>query len=88
MTHSKGDTNMAKVGVLGFAHGHVFAYGGVWKDNPAMHVTIVKGYDHDQQRAKESCEKLGCIYSPTIDDILYDKDIDSVHKVRIAHVEQ
>ena len=69
---------MAKVGVLGFAHGHVFAYGGVWQNIPEMNVTIVKGYDHDQNRAKESCERLGCALSPNMEDILNDKEVDSV----------
>ena len=68
---------MAKVGVLGFAHGHIFAFGGIWKDKPEHNVTIVKGYDHDEKRGRESCEKLGCTFAD-IREILDDKDIDSV----------
>ena len=69
---------MAKVGILGFAHGHIFAYGGVWKEKPELGVTIVKGYDHDMTRGKESCEKLGCVFTGDISGILNDSDIDSV----------
>ena len=69
---------MANVGILGFAHGHVFAYGGIWKDNPELGVSIIKGYDHDEARGRESCEKLGCEFSSDISGILDDESIDSV----------
>ena len=69
---------MAKVGILGFAHGHVFSFGGVWQQNPKHNVTIVKGYDHNQQRGKEGCEKLNCRFVADINEILNDNDIDSV----------
>ena len=69
---------MARVGILGFAHGHVFMYGGQWKDDPKHDVTIVKGYDHDVTRGKEGCEKLGCDFTEDINGILNDDSIDSV----------
>ena len=69
---------MAKVGVLGFAHGHVFAFAGVWKDRPEFNATVVKGFDHDHNRGKKACEQLGCEFAPDIYGILDDKNIDSV----------
>ena len=68
---------MAKVAVLGFAHGHIFAYGTAWKDDPKYNVTFVKGYDHDEKRGREGCEKLGCEFAQ-IEDIMADTSIDSV----------
>jgi len=69
---------MAKVGVLGFAHGHIFAFGGIWKDTPEHDVSFVKGFDHNEERGKEGCAKLGCEFSASLQDVLDDKDIDSV----------
>jgi len=50
---------MFKVGILGFAHGHVMAYAPQWTAHPEYGVELVGGWDHDSQRAKDSCEKLG-----------------------------
>ena len=68
---------MARVGILGFAHGHVMNFGGKWKENPEHDIEIVKGYDHNEQRGKDSCDKLGCSFAD-MKDILADKNIDSV----------
>lgn len=40
-----------KVGILGFAHGHVNAYCRGWRENPAWGVAVVAGWDHDAERA-------------------------------------
>jgi len=69
---------MARVGILGLAHGHIFAFGGVWNEKPELGVTIVRCYDDDVTRAKEGCEKLGCGFSEDISGILDDDSIDSV----------
>lgn len=47
---------MIKVGVLGFAHGHVMSYGGEWNANDEYGVKIVAGWDHDAERLQKSCE--------------------------------
>ncbi len=49
---------MVKVGVLGFAHGHVMAYGKNWLEHPELGVMIVGGWDRDPSRCKDACEKL------------------------------
>ena len=50
---------MINVGVIGFAHGHVMSYGQNWLDHPELGVKITAGWDHDAERCKNSCEKLG-----------------------------
>jgi predicted dehydrogenase len=50
---------MVRVGILGFAHGHVMAYGGRWVQMPQLGVKIVAGWDHDRARAESSCATLG-----------------------------
>ena len=69
---------MARVGILGFAHGHVFAYGGEWAKKPEFGVEVACGWDHDEKRGRESCEKLGIKYAESIGDVLGDSEIDSV----------
>ena len=49
---------MIKVGVLGFAHGHVQSFGKNWMEHPEMNVRITAGWDHDAERCKASCERL------------------------------
>ena len=48
---------MVKVGVLGFAHGHVMAYGKNWLEHPELGVKIVGGWDRDAARCKDACAK-------------------------------
>ena len=50
---------MIRVGVLGFAHGHVMSYGGEWNSNDSYGVRIVAGWDHDAERLQKSCETFG-----------------------------
>jgi predicted dehydrogenase len=39
-----------KVGILGFAHGHVNSYCTRWRENPDFGVQVVAGWDHDAER--------------------------------------
>ena len=50
---------MVKVGILGFAHGHVFSYAPQWIQHPEWGVQVIGGWDEDAQRRAASCEKLG-----------------------------
>ena len=50
---------MKKVGILGFAHGHVFSFAGEWMRDPALYnVTVTGAWDHDKERLSASLEKL------------------------------
>ncbi len=48
-----------KVGVLGFAHGHVNAYCNQWRDNPALDISVVAGWDHDAARLEQNSRNYG-----------------------------
>lgn len=50
---------MVNVGVLGFAHSHVMAFGKNWLEHPEMGAKITGGWDHDAARCEESCKNLG-----------------------------
>ena len=68
---------MVKVGVLGFAHGHVGSYGKNWKEHPELGVKIVAGWDHDAARCAKSCEALEATAYATAEELLA-SDIEAV----------
>lgn len=61
---------MVKVGVLGFAHGHVMGFGGDWKEHPEYGVEITGGWDRDPASCAEKCEKLGAEPFETVEALL------------------
>ena len=66
------------VGILGFAHGHVGAYCGRWRERPEMGVRVVAGWDHDEARAADSCAKFGAERAPSAQALLERRDVDAV----------
>lgn len=69
---------MVKVGIVGFAHGHVFSYGSDWIKKPELGVEIAAGWDRDESRLADSCSKLGIKPVGSLNDILGDSSIDGV----------
>ena len=59
-----------KVGILGFAHGHVNAYCAVWRDRPELGVTVVAAWDHDAARLQTNADAFGLQACPTVADLL------------------
>jgi predicted dehydrogenase len=57
------------IGILGFAHGHIDAYCGKWRENPDWGVHVTAGWDHDATRlsgaagkyALAACESPGAL---------------------------
>lgn len=45
---------MKRVAILGFAHGHVTAYGPEWVARPELGVAVVAGWDHDAERLEKN----------------------------------
>ncbi|MCS7060337.1 MAG: Gfo/Idh/MocA family oxidoreductase [Anaerolineae bacterium] len=43
-----------RIGILGFAHGHVNLYCNEWRDNPGLSVSVTAGWDHDADRLDQS----------------------------------
>ena len=63
-----------KVGVLGFAHGHVGAYLQQWRDRPELDIQSVAGWDHDEARLKASCDNFGLTPYTEVADLLAQVD--------------
>lgn len=66
------------VGILGFAHGHVMAFGSEWVKHPEMGIHIAAGWDADFERAQKSVEALGTVAVSSADDILLNPEIQAV----------
>ncbi len=69
-----------KVGIMGFAHGHVNAYCNVWRDRPELGVEVVAAWDHDQQRLQSNASNYGLKACTSLDEFLDE----SIHGVVIA----
>ena len=59
-----------RVGVLGFAHGHIGAYCGQWRDKPELGIEVVAGWDHDADRLRQAAEKFGLSPFASVADLL------------------
>ncbi len=67
-----------KVGILGFAHGHVMGYGGNWVNHPELGVKVTIGWDHDKARLDNCAAQLGGIAKAETVEELLASDIDAV----------
>jgi predicted dehydrogenase len=67
-----------KVGILGFAHGHVGMYCARWRERPEMGVQVVAGWDHDRARAEANCASFGLERAESVEALLARKDIEAV----------
>ncbi|HEY3319391.1 MAG TPA: Gfo/Idh/MocA family oxidoreductase [Planctomycetota bacterium] len=70
--------NEVRLGILGFAHGHIGMYCSRWRERPELGVRVVAGWDHNAARAAENCAKLNIENAGTLDALLDRKDIGAV----------
>jgi len=68
---------MSKIGILGFAHGHIQAIVSQWQAHTEMGVQLVSGWDHDAARREQNCEKLGLKSCTSVQELL-DSGIEAV----------
>jgi len=67
-----------RVGVLGFAHGHVNSYCGRWRSQPEMGVRVTAGWDHDAARLAQACASFGIEPADSARAMLARPDVDAV----------
>lgn len=70
--------NDIRVGILGFAHGHVGMYCDRWRGQPQLGVRVLAGWDHDAERAQQNCANFGLEVAPSVEALLSRGDIDAV----------
>lgn len=66
-----------RIGILGFAHAHVGMYVQQWQTLDRSRVRVVAGWDHDTQRAAESCAALELEQAASVEALLA-MDVDAV----------
>jgi len=68
-----------QIGILGLAHGHVYSYGEVWKNDPQLGITISAAWDHDKERLVSGAERLNIPHRyDSADELLENPDIEGV----------
>ncbi len=67
-----------KVGMLGFAHGHVHAYCTQWRDRPELGVSVVSAWDHDAARLQQMADAFGLRPVADLSALLADPAIEAV----------
>ncbi|MDO8586228.1 MAG: Gfo/Idh/MocA family oxidoreductase [Armatimonadota bacterium] len=67
-----------RLGVLGFAHGHVNMYCQQWLQRPELGARLVAGWDHDSNRAAANCASFKIEQAPSVDALLGRDDVDAV----------
>jgi predicted dehydrogenase len=67
-----------RLGVLGFAHGHVGTYLERWRKGPELGVEVVAGWDHDEKRAADSCGKHGLKRAASAEELVREDGLDAV----------
>jgi len=59
-----------KIGILGFAHGHVNAYCNVWRDRTDLDIQVTAAWDHDRQRLEQNAANYGLKACTTVEEFL------------------
>ncbi len=67
-----------RIGILGFAHGHVGVYCAQWIKMPPDEVRVVAGWDHDADRAKAARDQFGLELSDSPQALLDRPDVQAV----------
>jgi len=67
-----------RVGILGFAHGHVGMYCARWRERPELGVRVVGGWDHDAARACAAAPSCGGVVEPSAGALLARPDVQGV----------
>lgn len=69
---------MIRVGILGFAHGHINGIAGEWQAHPEYGVVLICGWDHDETRRQKNCADRNIEQCASAEQLLARQDIDAV----------
>ena len=70
--------NTVRIGILGFAHGHVDMYCTRWGQQPELGAKVVAGWDHDAARLATNAKSYGFTPCATPEELLARKDVQAV----------
>ena len=67
-----------KIGVLGFAHGHVSLYCDIWQERPELGIEVAAAWDHDAKRLGDAAEKRKLKACGSVAELLSQPGIEAV----------
>jgi predicted dehydrogenase len=67
-----------KIGILGFAHGHVDAYCAEWRRRPELGIEVAAGWDHDTERLGQAAQRHGVRACADAGEVLGDVEIGAI----------
>jgi len=67
-----------KIGILGFAHGHVNTYCSQWRNESSLGIQVVAGWDHDTERLNLAEEQHGIQPCASVSELLDREDLSAV----------
>jgi predicted dehydrogenase len=67
-----------KIGILGFAHGHVGMYCSRWRKEPALDIQVACGWDHDAERLRQAAKNLEARPCASPEDLLSEPGLEAV----------
>lgn len=70
--------DIVRIGILGFAHGHVGMYCTRWAQQPELGAKVIAGWDHDSGRAQSNCANFGLEQASSVWELVNRTDIDAV----------
>ncbi len=76
-----------RVGILGFAHGHVGSYCALWRQHPEWGVALTAGWDHDAARLQKATSDHGITACESVEALLEGVDAVVVSAETSLHAE-
>ena len=76
-----------RIGILGFAHGHVNAYCSQWREREELGISVVAGWDDDADRLAKAVELFGIRPCATASELLVDVDAVVIASETSRHAE-
>ena len=67
-----------RIGVLGFAHGHIHAYCHRWRGDLSEQVELAAGWDHDPQRLREAARRHRFAAAASAEALLSHRNLDAI----------
>lgn len=67
-----------RLGILGFAHGHIHLYCNEWRSRPDLGIEVAHGWDPDSSRLRQAAEQHALTPWDSADDLLLQSDLDAV----------
>jgi len=73
-----GNIMSINIGIIGFAHNHLERYYSEWEKDPSLGVTVVAGWDHNEERLANAAKNHGFTPYANVEELLAREDVQAV----------